>query len=152
MKPKFDLSLKILDLNNVPYVSGKIYVKWHLPHAVEHSDRTNKAAIKDHKAVFDYENIVPLRMVVDKNGMLQESHLLIEVMHEVHSGGKEERILLGIVKINLAEYVEASRQSEPDGIQRRYLLQESKINSTLKVSGLQLSQNASDSSLRSIYT
>jgi hypothetical protein len=54
-------------------------------------------------------------------------------MHEVPSGGKEERVLLGTVKINLAEYVEPSRQSEPEGIQRRYLLQESKINSTLKV-------------------
>jgi hypothetical protein len=113
-------------------VSGKIQVKWSLHHA-DHSDRTARALIKDHKAVFEYEKVVGVRLVIDKNGFLQESMLVMEVLHEVHSAGKEERMLLGLVKINLAEYVETSKHVGEDGIQRRYLLQESKINSTLKV-------------------
>lgn len=71
-------------------------------------------------------------MVVDKNGVLQESILLVEVIHEVPTGGKEDRSLLGSVRVNLAEYVEATRLSS-EGVQRRHLLLDSKINSTLKV-------------------
>jgi hypothetical protein len=39
---------------------------------------------------------------------------------------------LGYVALNLAEYVEESEDGE-EGVTRRYLMQESKINSTLKV-------------------
>jgi hypothetical protein len=110
-----------------------VSIKWHLQSSSEHSDRTSKASIKDHKAVFDYEKTVSIRLVVDKNGVLQESNLILEIIHEVPSGGKEERTLLGLVKINVSEYVESTRQTS-DPIQRRHLLQDSKINSTLKVS------------------
>jgi len=128
------LSFRILDLNNIPYVAGHIYVKWHVPHAIHATDdRTSKAPIKDHKAIFDYERTTSVKLVVDKNNWLQESIFTLEVIHEVKSGGKEERSLLGLVRINLAEYVEASRLSN-DPITRRYLLHESKINSTIKIS------------------
>jgi hypothetical protein len=132
-QPRFDLSFRILDLNNIPYVAGRIYVKWHVPHASDHDDRTLKAHIKDHKAIFDYDKTVSIKLLVDKNNWLQESIFTLEVIHEVKIGGKEERSLLGNVRINLAEYVEASKLSN-DPVTRRYLLHESKINSTLKVS------------------
>ena len=54
------------------------------------------------------------------------------MLQEYASGAHGERILLGNVKLNLAEYV-AGSEDEEDGIMRRYLMQESKINSTLKV-------------------
>lgn len=88
--------------------------------------------IKDHKAIYDYEYHTAVRMVVDKNYNLQESPMQLEVFHEVLLRGKEEKSLLGFVKVNLAEYVEPSAQNE-EGVARRHLLQESKINSTLKV-------------------
>jgi hypothetical protein len=72
-------------------------------------------------------------MVIDKNGFLQESWVHFEVMHEVGSGIKGERLVLGMIKLNLAEYVEASEQEGEEGVCRRYLMQDSKINSTLKV-------------------
>jgi hypothetical protein len=75
-----------------------------------------------------------VRLVIDKNGYLQESWMLFEVQHEVSSSGKGERLTLGTVRLNLAEYVEASEQEGEDGVSRRYLMQDSKINSTLKVS------------------
>ena len=56
----------------------------------------------------------------------------MEVIQEYHSGPKAERITMGVVTLNLAEYVDASFERE-EGITRRYLMQESKINSTIKV-------------------
>ncbi|KAF2794826.1 hypothetical protein K505DRAFT_324479 [Melanomma pulvis-pyrius CBS 109.77] len=141
-RPKFDLHLKIVDLNNVPLVSGTSFIKWNLPHstAAEHRGRTEKRPIKDHKVFYDYEINIPVRLVVDKNGMLQESWIEIEVVQEYSAGGRGERITLGNVKLNLAEYVEQSEMARVDddddnmGITRRYLMQDSKINSTLKIS------------------
>ncbi|KAF1971912.1 hypothetical protein BU23DRAFT_508980 [Bimuria novae-zelandiae CBS 107.79] len=140
-RPKFELHLRIIDLNNVPLVSGNSFVKWYLPHstAAEHRGRTVKQPIKDHKVTYDYEAKLPVKMVVDKNGMLQESFIEFEVIQEYMGGGKGERITLGNVKLNLAEYVEQSEltrtaDGEEPGVTRRYLMQNSKINSTLKIS------------------
>ncbi|KAF2403618.1 hypothetical protein EJ06DRAFT_504834 [Trichodelitschia bisporula] len=134
-KPKFELLLKIIDLNNVPYVTGKFFIKWQLPQstAAEHRGRTHGFSIKDHRVTFHYEQRIPVRMVIEKNGMLQETQIQFEVMHEVMNAGKAERILLGNVKLNLAEYVEASEHEGEDAVSRRYLLQDSKINSTVKI-------------------
>lgn len=130
---------QIVDLNNVPLVSGTSFIKWHLPHssAAEHRGRTEKRIIKDHKVTYDYEKHVPVRLTIDKNGMLQESHIHFEVVQEYSSAGRGERITLGNVKLNLAEYVEPSEADGEDGVTRRYLMQDSKINSTLKVGTLQ---------------
>lgn len=80
---------------------------------------------------WEYEKSLPVRLTVDRNGMLQETEIHFEIMQE-YSSGARERIILGNIKLNLAEYVEASDDSE-EGVCRRYLMQESKINSTLKV-------------------
>ena len=64
--------------------------------------------------------------------MLQESDINFEVLQEYSSGVRGETIILGNVRLNLSEYVEGSDDGE-DGVTRRYLMQESKINSTLKV-------------------
>ena len=125
---------QIIDLNNVPLVSGTSYVKWHLPSSTsaEHRGRTSKAIIREHKVSWDYEKTLPVRLTVDRNGMLQETEIHFEIMQEYSSGARGERIILGTIKINLAEYVDGSDDVE-DGVCRRYLMQESKINSTLKV-------------------
>jgi hypothetical protein len=120
-------------------VTGTSFIKWHLPHSTsaEHRGRTEKCAIKDHKVFYDYGISVPVRMTVDKGGMLQESWIELEVIQEYSAGGRGERIILGFVRLNLAEYVESSELAAAegeDGVTRRYLMQESKINSTLKIS------------------
>lgn len=65
--------------------------------------------------------------------MLQESYITFEVIQEYGAGGKDQRVTLGHTKLNLAEYVEPSDVDGEDGVTRRYLMQDSKINSTLKV-------------------
>jgi len=202
-KPKFDLHLKIYDLNNVPLVSGVSLIKWHLPHSIhsEHRGRTSKCPIANHRVEYNYGKLVPLRIAIDKTGNLAECWIEFEVMQEFNAAGnnsnvvREEKVSLGIVRINLSEYIEESeailrdesnaakrrtsftapgpgdkaghqrkrssmsgitvgepnsspRSSHPpseleeerpivdvqDGVVRRYLMQESKINSTLKIS------------------
>ena len=55
-------------------------------------------------------------------------------MQDYSSGGRGEKITLGQVTLNLAEYVEESESGDgEEGVVRRYLMQESKINSTLKI-------------------
>lgn len=83
---------------------------------------------------YDYEQKLAVRLTVDKSGLLQESEIHLDVVQEYSSGSRAERITLGHVKLNLAEYVEPSSSDSEDGvISRRYLMQDSKINSTLKV-------------------
>jgi hypothetical protein len=90
--------------------------------------------IKDHKVSYEYEKSIPMRMTIDKNAMMQDAPIHFEVVQEYSSGGRGERIQLGNVKLNLAEYVEPSETDGEDGVCRRYLMQDSKINSTLKIS------------------
>lgn len=75
-------------------------------------------------------------MTVDRNALLQESEIHFEVMQEYSSGARGERIILGNVRLNLAEYIDAGEDGDGT-ITRRYLMQDSKINSTLKVSALE---------------
>lgn len=63
--------------------------------------------------------------------MLQECDVSFEIIQEFSSGGRGDRMTLGHIKLNLAEYVD--RSDGDQGIVRRYLMQDSKINSTLKV-------------------
>ncbi|KAI4202846.1 MAG: hypothetical protein LQ350_002344 [Teloschistes chrysophthalmus] len=126
---------RIIDLNNVPLVSGTSYVKWHLPSSTsaEHRGHTSKEVIREHKVAWEYDKLLPVRLTIDRNGMLQETDIHFEVMQEYSSGARGERIILGNVRLNLAEYVDAGEDGDGK-ITRRYLMQDSKINSTLKVS------------------
>jgi len=130
-----DVNSQIIELNNVPLVSGTSFIKWHLPHSAsaEHRGRTPKCHIKEHKVGYDYEKTVPVKLTVDKNNALQDAPIHFEVIQEYSASPRGERITLGNIKLNLAEYVESSEYDGDDGICRRYLMQDSKINSTLKV-------------------
>ena len=104
--------------------------------------------IREHKATWDYVKELPVRLTIDKNQKLQECEIHFEVLQEYHEGTKG-RVQLGSVKLNLAEYTnppdldererDGDANTEPDededvsGITRRYLMQDSKINSTLKI-------------------
>jgi hypothetical protein len=97
--------------------------------------------------LYNYDMTLPVRLTVDKGGMLQESFLELEVVQEYGGAGRGERITLGNVKLNLAEYVEQSglapAEGDDPGVTRRYLMQESKINSTLKL-GIYMRQTEGD--------
>jgi hypothetical protein len=141
-QPKFDL-------NNIPLVVGTAFVKWHLPSstAAEHRGRTERAPITDHRCIWDYTKELTIRMTIDKSLLLSETEIHFEILQEYSEGARDGRVVLGQVKLNLAEYADRSHLDndsaalDPDdeGITRRYLMQQSKINSTLKI-GIQLKQ------------
>ncbi|KAF2717051.1 hypothetical protein K431DRAFT_233998 [Polychaeton citri CBS 116435] len=135
-RAKFEFHLTVFDLNNVPLVSGSSFIKWHLPTSTsaEHRGRTPKSQIRDHKVQYQYEKSTVVRLSVGRDGVLQECAIEFEVLQEYSSGGRAERIKLGEIRLNLAEYVEASEaRAVEEGVIRRYLMQDSKINSTLKI-------------------
>lgn len=82
-------------------------------------------------------------MTIDRTGTLQETNLVFQVVQEFagDNGSKEERAVLGIVSLNLAEYAGVEKET------RRYLMQESKINSTLKVT-VALTQISGDTTFK----
>jgi hypothetical protein len=129
-QPRFELILQVHDLINIPLVTGGIHVRWNVEGNSRNDarGRTEKAPILDHKVTWAHATTCQIRMTIDRTGMLSETNLVLEVVQEAPNNGKEERVLLGTVKLNLAEYVAVDKET------RRYLLQDSKINSTLKVS------------------
>lgn len=127
--------MKIYDLNNVPLVTGAAFVKWHLPSstAAEHRGRTEKAVIKEHKVVWKYTRLIPLRLVINKNNELQECLINLEVVQDCSIAGRIDKIILGKIDLNLAEYVDEGDTDGEQSVVRRYLMQDSKINSTLRI-------------------
>lgn len=57
------------------------------------------------------------------------------MVQDYSAGGRGEKITLGRVELNLAEYVDESEMGADgeEGVIRRYLMQGSKINSTLRI-------------------
>ncbi|RYP75105.1 hypothetical protein DL771_002566 [Monosporascus sp. 5C6A] len=78
----------------------------------EHRGRTAKSAIDktNHRATYNCSKIVPLRIPIDRNNNLTECPIEFEVIQELPAapGAKDERITLGLVRLNLSEYVEES--------------------------------------------
>ncbi|KAJ5551422.1 hypothetical protein N7461_006120 [Penicillium sp. DV-2018c] len=134
---------KIIDINNVPLSNSVVFVRWRLPSssATEHQGRTEKATLSDHRAYWGYEKSLQLRLTIDRTLVLQECDINFEVIQEFTSGTISEKSVLGKIKLNLAEYVD--KTDEDDGITRRYLMHESKVNSTVKI-GIALRQLEGD--------
>lgn len=63
--------------------------------------------------------------------MLQECEINFEVIQDFDSSPVSEKMSLGKIKLNLAEYVDKAEDEE--GIVRRYLMFDSKVNSTVKI-------------------
>ncbi|KAF3924112.1 hypothetical protein ABW20_dc0104116 [Dactylellina cionopaga] len=139
-RARFNLKLQVHDLNNVPLVSGLAYVKWHIRDSplAESRGRTSKIPIKEHRVTWRYTKELVVKMTVDRSGMLSPVYLDLEIIQE-YSG--RERIILGTLELNLAEYVGREREN------RRYLMQASKINSTLQIS-TELKQISGDTSFK----
>ena len=108
-------------------------MRWRLPSssATEHQGHTEKATLSDHRAYWNYEKILQVRLTIDRTSMLQECEINFEVIQEFHSSPTSEKNNLGKIKLNLAEYVD--KADEDEGIVRRYLMFDSKVNSTVKI-------------------
>ncbi|KAJ5713737.1 uncharacterized protein N7483_010918 [Penicillium malachiteum] len=132
-RPRFELVLRIIDIINVPLGNGTAWVRWRLPSssgATEKDGHTEKAPLADHRASWHYEKTSLIRITIDRNSMLQECEINFEVIQEFRSPSNEKNVL-GKIKLNLAEYVD--KVEEDEGVIRRYLMFDSKVNSTVKI-------------------
>jgi hypothetical protein len=100
--------------------------------AAEHRGATSKEPIKDHKVTWNYEKKLLVRLSMDRTNMLQECQIDFEVIQDYNYGGRGEKITIGKVRLNLAEYADLAGE-DGECVTRRYLMQDSKINSTVKV-------------------
>ncbi|KAI7852572.1 EEIG1/EHBP1 N-terminal domain-containing protein [Circinella umbellata] len=125
-KLDFEISILIRDLANVPLVSGLYYVKWRIKNASHASGITERAPINDHCIFWNHPINTMSQLVLNKQQVLGACELKLEIFQEL-SGGKETHSI-GSLTINLSEYADSGVST------RRYLLDQSKFNSTIKLS------------------
>ncbi|SAM03147.1 hypothetical protein [Absidia glauca] len=124
-KLDFHIHLNIQDITNVPLVSGCYFVKWRLRNATVSNGATTKEHIKDHTVEW-YSSVTTFaELVISKQQILQPCELKLDIYQELGGGGTKQ---MGSLSINLSEYA----LSGP--ITRRYLLDECKFNSFIKLS------------------
>ncbi|KAJ5678930.1 hypothetical protein N7462_007174 [Penicillium macrosclerotiorum] len=123
--------------------NGVAWIRWRLPSssATEHQGHTEKAPLSDHRAYWNYEKALQVRLTIDRSSMLQECEINFEVIQEFHSSPTNEKNVLGKIKLNLAEYVD--KVDDDEGVVRRYLMFDSKVNSTVKI-GIAMRQTEGD--------
>ncbi|KAL7317366.1 hypothetical protein PS15m_003734 [Mucor circinelloides] len=120
-KVNFELSLIIRDLVNVPLVSGYYYVNWKLRNASHTTGTTERVHIKDHQITWNHPINTMVQLVINKQQVLNDCELKLDIYQK---GGKE----IGTLSVNLSEYAGLGVATE------RYLLQNCKFNSTIKLS------------------
>lgn len=113
-------------------MTGKVLVKWQHSHTA-FGGTTKEGKIQDHKVTWGHKAESNAWISISRTGELQESHLQLNVIQVLSLGNdKTERVDLGVVKLNLSQFVNICETTKSEFCQR-YLLQNSKINSTLKV-------------------
>ncbi|KAL1922547.1 uncharacterized protein VTP21DRAFT_10086 [Calcarisporiella thermophila] len=137
-KPVFELTLVVHELANVPLVSGHYSVRWRLKgSAAQSQGETQRAPLRNHCVRWGQKFQTSVQLIVGKDNILQPCELRLYIKQESING--REATNVGVVILNLSEYVNGG------GEMRRYLLQESKFNSTLKL-GISLRQIEGDAS------
>ncbi|KAJ3158254.1 hypothetical protein HDU86_002963 [Geranomyces michiganensis] len=140
-KVRFEASVLLHDMSNLPYVSGLYFVKWKLKNGGTAEGATAKTVVKDHTVTWEQPFSLSPQMVIGKDGVLLPCELVLLVKQTVNAGKSTEDV--GMVTLNLAEYAPAgggggggaagTHQQRSTSTSRRYLLQESRVNSIIRV-------------------
>lgn len=134
-KFKFDVTLSIQELNNVPFVTGALFCKARLLTGGDFSSQTQRANIASHSVKWGSSfNFSCKLSSAPGTGILETCMCRVSVRKEIKGGKSHEK--LGYVDVNLAEYAGSGEVS------RRYILEgyEGKThrqdNSILKINAL----------------
>ncbi|CAA19306.1 cortical variant C2 domain protein, human FAM102A and FAM102B ortholog, implicated in signalling or endocytosis [Schizosaccharomyces pombe] len=140
-RPTFELHLRIHDVVNIPLITGVIFVKWNIEgiHSRHANDQTEAEPVLEHRVTWEYETCVSVRMIIDNDNLLKDKFLILQVLCDSHTDSGVIR--LGILKINLTEYVYVGQDT------RKYLLADSKINATIRI-GISLKQTSGNKDFR----
>jgi hypothetical protein len=120
-KCKFQIVLKIHNLSNLPYLSGLYYAKYKLARL---KGSTAKVPVKNHVVIWNQEVVLETNINVGRDGVLQNSDLLISIKQSLLEGNTEK---IGIVCLNLSEF--AGQRM----VTRRVLLRDSNVNCILSI-------------------
>ncbi|KAI8618545.1 N-terminal C2 in EEIG1 and EHBP1 proteins-domain-containing protein [Chytriomyces sp. MP71] len=152
----FSCDAIVHELNSLPYVSGFYFIKWKVISgaAVSTADGgggasaagavagggrdwrvTHRATVRNHTVAWNAPLLtgdadhagLELSIGTDRDGVLLPCELLLVIKQEANGGRTAETV--GSVVINLSELAAFSSPTT-----RRFLLQEAKVNATLKVS------------------
>lgn len=125
-RPKFDITITINELTNLPQVSGYSWVRWYIKDSPKPDarGRTRKKSVSDHRVVYNHVARFQHHFRLSKDTTLKPCIAVFDVMWE-HVDS--DRITLGKVDVNLSEYMNQQPQTN------RFLLRESKINGTLSL-------------------
>ena len=133
---QFETQVNIESLTDVPLVHGLLYCKYRLRNALnEQKGATAAVNVKDHAVHWNSVFTLKITMVLDKDNSLMPCMLHLNVKKDMVGGKKSESI--GCVDVDLAEYAQSKFST------RQYLLQQSKMNSTLKIT-VQMTQIQGD--------
>lgn len=129
-RPNFQISVTINELTNLPQVSGMSWTRWFIKDSPkpEARGKTDKHIVRDHKVSYGSYKLSTTHhiRVSSRTNTLRPCVLVLEVVWE-HSNSAE-KIPLGRVEVNLSEF---ANQENPQPT--RFLLKDSKINSTLSL-------------------
>ncbi|XP_066916687.1 early estrogen-induced gene 1 protein-like [Clytia hemisphaerica] len=115
-KFKFDVNLRIDELNSIPYVTGVLFCKARLLSGGDFSSHTQRANIVSHSVRWEHEiNFSCKLSSAPGTGILETCLCRISVRKEIKGGKSHEK--LGYVDVNLAEYAGSK------GLSRRYILE-----------------------------
>ncbi|TPX40413.1 hypothetical protein SeMB42_g06018 [Synchytrium endobioticum] len=87
--------------------------------------RTSRESVRDHIVTWNSSFKLEATITVGKDGVLLPCDMLFEVKQEVNGAKTAEDV--GLVRVNLSEFAGLRGQT------RRFLLQDSKVNSTIKI-------------------
>ncbi|KAI9304085.1 EEIG1/EHBP1 N-terminal domain-containing protein [Cunninghamella echinulata] len=123
-KIDFELDLDIHDITNVPLVSGSYFVKWKLKNATQSSGITTNIPINDHTVIWRHSVKTQCELVISKQHLLMPCELKLEIYQEIGGSNLKQ---IGALSLNISEYATLGH------ITKRYLLEECKFNSLIKV-------------------
>eukprot|EP00742_Colponemidia_sp_Colp-10_P003052 GILJ01003255.1.p1 GENE.GILJ01003255.1~~GILJ01003255.1.p1 ORF type:complete len:288 (+),score=25.26 GILJ01003255.1:76-939(+) len=126
-KLKFDVSLSIHELTEIPLSNASIYVKCSLPSGkVNQKKKTERRDIREHVVRWNETFKFPCTLYVDSSTNILDSCTVTLVIKQERPSGKGGK-RLGRVFVDLAQHASVRQTT------RKYLLQDANFNSALKV-------------------
>ncbi|PVU91849.1 hypothetical protein BB559_003953 [Furculomyces boomerangus] len=118
----FNFDIDIHSLDNVTLISSLFYIKWSIK---KNSGRTGLIPVTNHSVQLNVKIKDSIKINISKDNELSEYYLSV---HVYHIGNSEKRLKVGFLNLNLSEYVKMQNST------RRYILQQCRINATLRIS------------------
>mmetsp|Transcript_32331 Transcript_32331/g.97443 ORF Transcript_32331/g.97443 Transcript_32331/m.97443 type:complete len:275 (-) Transcript_32331:26-850(-) len=115
-KTKFEVTLKIDRLLNVPYVQGHFFTKVKLAKGDATVHKTERQQVSANTVIWDETKTFEVKMYTDSGGVLVPFFIKVSIRRESKGGKSAEK--LGVVNIDLTNFVGFGSP-----VEKRYLLQ-----------------------------